>query len=72
VHDLPSLEIEDHKSIEHSIFGIHRANVRCATSKPSLRSSPWIRGAPQKPFSRAILLGSASSSAGATHQPQDL
>jgi len=31
-------------------FGIKRETVRSAISMPSLRSSPWIRGAPQSGF----------------------
>src|SRR2546425_3749564 len=35
-------------------FGISRETVRSATSRPSLRSSPWIRGAPQSGLAAAI------------------
>ena len=35
-------------------FGISRETVRSATSRPSFRSSPWMRGAPQKGFAAAI------------------
>jgi hypothetical protein len=35
-------------------FRIQREMVLSETSKPSLRSSPWIRGAPQERFSRTI------------------
>jgi hypothetical protein len=31
-----------------SRFGIKRETVRSDTSRPSLRSSPWMRGAPQE------------------------
>ena len=33
----------------------------CPTSMPSLRSSPWMRGAPQPGFSRHIFLASLAS-----------
>src|SRR6202021_3595689 len=42
-------------------FGISRRSahpageVRSETSKPSMRSSPWMRGAPQVEFSATIL-----------------
>src|SRR5450759_4933560 len=29
---------------------MYLATLDCATSNPSLSSSPWIRGAPQRPF----------------------
>src|SRR5258708_24925014 len=35
-------------------FGSRRETVRSATSMPSFRSSPWIRGAPQSGFAAAI------------------
>src|SRR5439155_9309741 len=35
-------------------FGISRETVRSATSIPSFRSSPWIRGAPQRGFAVAM------------------
>ncbi len=35
-------------------FGIQREIVRSETSIPSLRSSPWMRGAPQSESARAI------------------
>ena len=37
-------------------LGSSRETVRSATSIPSLRSSPWIRGAPQRGFATAIFL----------------
>src|SRR5207244_12301249 len=36
------------------LFGISRETVRSATSRPSLRSSLWIRGAPQRGFAVAM------------------
>src|SRR5439155_1785335 len=35
--------------------GMRRATVRCDTSKPSLSSSPWMRGAPQRGLARAMV-----------------
>src|SRR3989441_12667267 len=35
-------------------FGISRETVRSATSMPSLRSSPWILGAPHRGLAAAI------------------
>jgi hypothetical protein len=40
-------------------FGIRREIVRSATSIPSLRSSPWIRGAPHSGLAAVILRTSA-------------
>src|SRR5256885_14861518 len=37
-------------------FGSRRETVRSATSMPSLRSSPWILGAPHRGLAAAILL----------------
>src|SRR2546425_10555805 len=37
-------------------FGISRETVRSATARPSLRISPWIRGAPQSGLAAAIRL----------------
>src|SRR3989442_15383141 len=37
-------------------FGSRRETVRSATSMPSLRSSPWILGAPHSGLAAAILL----------------
>jgi hypothetical protein len=37
-------------------FGMYRCTVRSATWKPSMRSSPWIRGAPHVGFSNAMRL----------------
>ena len=36
------------------LLGMYRDTVLSAMSKPSISSSPWIRGAPQVGFSRAI------------------
>jgi hypothetical protein len=33
---------------------MYLATLDCATSNPSLRSSPWMRGAPQRGFSTLI------------------
>jgi hypothetical protein len=44
-------------------FGMRRETVRSATSNPSLRSSPWIRGAPHSGLAAAILRTSAMISA---------
>src|SRR5882724_12393648 len=44
-------------------FGISRETVRSATSMPSLRSSPWILGAPHRGFAAAIFLTRAVISA---------
>ena len=35
-------------------WGISRETVRSAASRPSVRSSPWIRGAPHRGFAAAI------------------
>ena len=35
-------------------LGRYRDTVRSETVKPSLSNSPWIRGAPQRPFAVAI------------------
>jgi hypothetical protein len=43
-------------------FGISRDTVRSATSRPSFRISPWMRGAPQRAFAVAIFLTRALSS----------
>src|ERR1700732_3893828 len=43
-----------HKKVRHPWLGgdrrltMYLATLDCATSNPSLSSSPWIRGAPQK------------------------
>src|SRR5207237_5873381 len=42
--------------------GRSRATVRCDTSKPSLRSSPWMRGAPQRGLASAIVRTSSATS----------
>jgi hypothetical protein len=34
--------------------GIYRDTVACETVMPSFNSSPWMRGAPQRKFARAI------------------
>src|SRR5882672_5504895 len=39
-----------------------RATVRCETSKPSLSSSPWMRGAPQRGLPSAMVRTSSASS----------
>ena len=44
-------------------FGSRRETVRSATSIPSLRSSPWILGAPHKGLVAAIVLMRAAVSA---------
>ena len=44
-------------------FGIRRDTVRSATSMPSFRSSPWIRGAPHRGFAAAIRVTRALISA---------
>src|SRR6266404_6083152 len=42
--------------------GMSRATVRCETSKPSLSSSPWMRGAPQRGFASAMVRTSFATS----------
>ena len=37
-------------------FGMRRETVRSAMSRPSFRSSPWMRGATHKGFAEAIFL----------------
>jgi hypothetical protein len=44
-------------------FGIKRETVRSDTVRPSFRSSPWMRGAPQRGFAVAIRVIKALSSA---------
>ena len=44
-------------------FGIRRETVRSATSIPSFRSSPWIRGAPHSGLAAAIFRTRAMISA---------
>src|SRR5882762_10759978 len=39
-----------------------RATVRCETSRPSLSSSPWMRGAPQSGFASAMVRTRLASS----------
>ena len=39
-----------------------RATVRCETSRPSLSSSPWMRGAPQSGFASAMVCTRLASS----------
>jgi hypothetical protein len=36
------------------LFTMYLATLDCATSNPSLSSSPWMRGAPQSGFSMLI------------------
>jgi hypothetical protein len=50
-------------------FGSRRETVRSATSMPSLRSSPWILGAPQRGLAMAILLTSAVIAASTGGRP---
>src|SRR5450755_4010922 len=48
------------KKVRHRWLGgprrltMYLATLDCATSNPSLRSSPWMRGAPQSGFSMLI------------------
>jgi len=42
--------------------GMSRATVRCETLKPSLSSSPWMRGAPQSGFASAMVRTSFATS----------
>src|SRR6516162_8514977 len=48
------------KKVRHSWLGgprrltMYLATLDCATSNPSLSSSPWMRGAPQSGFSLLI------------------
>ena len=44
-------------------FGSSRETVRSATSRPSFRSSPWIRGAPQSGLAAAMRVTRALISA---------
>src|SRR5258706_15304205 len=56
-----------HRKVRHSWLGgprrltMYLATLDWATSNPSLRSSPWIRGAPQSGFSMLIRRISAAS-----------
>jgi hypothetical protein len=50
-------------------FGIRRETVRSATSMPSFRSSPWIRGAPRSELAWAILRTRAMISALTDRRP---
>jgi len=43
--------------------GMRRATVRCETSNPSLSSSPWMRGAPQRGLASAMVRTSWAISA---------
>jgi len=57
------------KKVRHPWLGgprrltMYLATLDCATSTPSLSSSPWIRGAPQSWFSVLICRISARNSA---------
>src|SRR5438445_1453033 len=50
-------------------FGISRETVRSATSIPSFRSSPWIRGAPHRGFAVAMRVIKVLISAGTAGRP---
>src|SRR5450631_3468530 len=47
----------------------HLATLDCATSNPSLSSSPWMRGAPQSGFSTLIRMINARSSVSICGRP---
>ena len=48
---------------------MYLATLDCATSNPSLSSSPWIRGAPQSGFSTLIRRINARSSVSICGRP---
>src|SRR5438093_882331 len=50
-------------------FGMSRETVRSATARPSFRSSPWIRGAPQSGFAVAMRVIKALISAWTAGRP---
>ncbi|MCA6113193.1 hypothetical protein [Bradyrhizobium cenepequi] len=50
-------------------FTMYLATLDCATSNPSLSSSPWMRGAPQSGFSMLIRRISARNSVSICGRP---
>ena len=64
-----------HKKVRHPWLGrprrltMYLATLDCATSNPSLSSSPWMRGAPQSGFSTLIRRINARSSVSICGRP---
>ena len=64
-----------HRKVRHSWLGgprrltMYLATLDWATSNPSLRSSPWMRGAPQSGFSMLIRRISARRSVSICGRP---
>src|ERR1700722_822505 len=64
-----------HKKVRHPWLGgprrltMYLATLDCATSNPSLSSSPWMRGAPQSGFSTFIRRINARSSVSICGRP---
>jgi hypothetical protein len=63
------------KKVRHPWLGgarrltMYLATLDCATSNPSLSSSPWMRGAPQSGFSTLIRMINARSSVSICGRP---
>jgi hypothetical protein len=63
------------KKVRHPWLGglrrltMYLATLDCATSNPSLSSSPWMRGAPQSGFSMLIRRINARSSVSICGRP---
>src|SRR5712664_526278 len=51
--------------------GMSRPTVRCEPSRPSLRSSPWMRGAPPRGLARAMVRPTSATRAGYKSRPHE-